>query len=121
MDIINLLLDKEFILNLRYINDRIWYYYNIAVILPLAYFFIYRLFFPKDFSQVTDTNPLKTDIWDRVASLCFSYGFIYYIFDLYVYLALRVYDVCFVAYSMHHITSLIFLPCNFKLNYYNWW
>lgn len=62
---IDILMDTEFLTNLRYVNDRVWYYYNIAVILPLAYFFIYRLFCPRDFSVSTDANPLKPHKSDR--------------------------------------------------------
>lgn len=65
MENINLL-DLETIKYIQSVNDKIWYYYNIAVIIPLAIFFIGRLFCPKDFSQSTDKNPLKPNKWDRV-------------------------------------------------------
>lgn len=99
----------------------IWYYYSVVTIPPLAFFFVYRLFFPKDFSESTDEKPLKPTNWDRFIQLFLFYGLVYYVFDLYAYLVSIPFGVCFVAYTLHHIVSLIFLPSMIQLNYYNWW
>ncbi|KAL4439275.1 hypothetical protein ABPG74_016938 [Tetrahymena malaccensis] len=115
------LLEEQFIRQVKYYNDSIWYYYSLATIIPLATFFIYRLFFPKDFSQSVTKNEIKPDIWDRIVQIFIFYGPVYYVFDLYVYIALGDYGVCFFAYTLHHITSLVFLPSLIYLNYYNWW
>lgn len=77
------MVDKDNLLTLKYYNDTAWYYYSLITILPLGYFFFYRLLFPKDFSEATDEKPFPPTITDRFIQLFLVYGIVYYIFDLY--------------------------------------
>lgn len=74
---------EENLLEIKRVNDLAWYYYSIITIIPLAVFFVWRLYFPKDFSVATDEKPLPYTKYDRFIQVFIAYGLVYYIVDLF--------------------------------------
>ena len=108
------------LLDLKYYNAYVWWFYSMLSLLPLLFLSLYKLFYPIKIHLYNDKSPFPHLLQDKIARVFLFWAPIYYIFDMIISLMIGHFDRCQASFFFHHIVSIIFLPSVIFQKHYPW-